>query len=371
MDFSKRQSRRSLNLFFAFWGLFAIASSLPRSRSIFLSTPTNLHNQLGNSLWDTTLFVVDCDEGRLDMVLNSILCLANVIGASKAAAAATVLCLHASCCLEAERAGLRTVMDRNQMLTVKGYRSYGKPKSHLDDVQLYREWAYLHLLEQGHSIFRTDADTCLKRDPLLPAAGPNELGPAADIIVSVQQLPVDEKWSFQWSCGAFDLGMTLNNGVSWIRSIPAVIAFLNYELGLGIALLSSEHNDGWSQKSFNMAMHSGGLCLAPADNRISSPIDALNDGLFLYGTTLDLNPKGSTVSYPRLYVAAFGVCSYRNGWNCSKAPLVHANGMVINLKRQALKQHDSWHLREDWETVKALEGGGPTSYLTSIRRKPI
>lgn len=344
--------------------ILAVANGKSRSKLLF---PTIHRSRLENSSWDTTLFVVDCDEGRLDMVLNSILCLANVIGASQAAAAATVLCLHASCCLEAERAGLRTVMDRNQMLTVKGYRSYGKPKSHLDDVQLYREWAYLHLLEQGHSIFRTDADTCLSRDPLLAAVGPNQLGPAADIIVSVQQLPVDGQWSFQWSCGAHDLGMTLNNGVAWLRSKPAVIEFLNYELGLGIALLSSEYDsDGWSQKSFNMAMHSGGLCLAPTDNRISNPTEALNAGLYLYGTTLALDTD--KVTFPQLHVAAFGVCSYRNDWNCSKAPLVHANGMVVSLKRQALKEHDSWHLRKDWENVHAMAVGGTAAYLTSIRQ---
>ena len=108
--------------------------------------------------WRDTVYLVDCDSGTYDMVLNAVLCLARALGSRELAVASTsILCMHDQCCAQARADGLRTLDDRAARALRDGFVSRGHPKAYLDHIQLLRDFAVLALLREGKSVL-------LKRD---------------------------------------------------------------------------------------------------------------------------------------------------------------------------------------------------------------
>jgi hypothetical protein len=277
------------------------------------------------------------------MVLNSLICWADVRGAVAAAEEFHVLCLSHGCCEYASSIGIKTI-GRNGTYEMYlnnrvGYTREPStpelPRSHLDDVMLVRDHAIQHLLHEGFSVFLSDADSCFLKDPMILIRENN-----LHLLSSAQpcKLPF---WSSNYSCtDDYELSLTLNGGIAYHSGSKDSAKFTAFAIGQAYRFSVSPNpkvKDGYGQKGMNVEAAHHGLCLTSTS--LAKQKTWGGEPLFgkINSTELKLN------------VGVFSVCSpCDNGAFCEDAFAVHANCRLGHHKQKFLHERGVWFLADSW-----------------------
>jgi hypothetical protein len=283
-------------------------------------------------------------------------CWAKVRGTAIAAEEFHVLCLSSQCCNVVSSIGIKTVGkdDIFQMyfLNREGFQNYPS-RSHLDNVMVTRELVVQHLLFQGYSILRADADACLTADVVTLA---NDL--SLGILVSAQD-PGHEfyktAWTNNYHCNGTQM-LTLNNGLAFLKGQPQVASFYSRAVGRSLRIMCKARLDdanGFGQKGFNEEVKSSDYCVQFGSDKW--------DGSLLSGET-------SNTDLPNFNISVFSVCSMCDEEVfCGSGFAVHANCLLGDDKRKFLEKHEVWYLQENWvKILPEVKGKNLKEVLNSL-----
>jgi len=303
------------------------------------------------------VFLVDCDDGTIDMVLNSLLCWAKVRGVDNAAKEYNVLCLSSRCCDMVSSFGLRHFgkddMFQMYIRNREGYQKYAQT-SHLDSVMITRELVVQHLLFQGYSVLRADADVCVTAD-LVALADDLSL----DMLVSAQDPGHSlhqTTWAHNYHCNGTQF-LSLNNGLAFVKGQPQVATFYALAVGRSLRIMVNDPSsaDGFAQKGFNQEAKESKFCV--------------NFGLGTWNGSM-LSGKTSYNALANFNISIFSVCSpCDRKLYCGSSYAVHANCLQGFQKRNFLDSQNAWHLHANWlEILAEMKGKGIEESIISLEK---
>jgi hypothetical protein len=282
-------------------------------------------------------------------------------GANKAAEEFHVLCLSSRCCDVVRSIGMKTIgkddIFEMYLLNRQGFQEY-KPRSLLDDVMVVRELVVQHLLFQGYSILRADADTCFTKD-IIPLVNDQSLG----MLVSAQD-PGEQfhqsAWANNYSCNGTQL-LTLNNGLAFLKGQRQVALFYSQAVGRSLRIMSEPNiNDanGFGQKGFNEEALSSDFCVMVGSDTWNGEI---------------LSGKTNYNESPNFGISIFSVCSSCDKeLYCGSSFAVHANCLLGHNKVKFLEMHKVWYLRENWaEILPELKKSSLTEVMNSLTKSSL
>lgn len=309
----------------------------------------------------SAMVVVDCDNETLDMVLNSWLCWAKLRGSEKAAEEFHVLCLSSQCCDVVSFIGMKTIgkddIFEMYLLNRKGFQEY-KPRSYLDDVMVARELVVQHLLFQGYSILRADADACFTKD-IIPLVNDPSLG----MLVSAQDPGKQyhqSAWANNYSCNGTQF-LTLNNGLALLKGQRQVASFYSQAVGRSLRIMSEANvidADGFGQKGFNEEALRSDFCIIFGSDTWNGEI---------------LSGKTNYNESPNFGISIFSVCSSCDKeLYCGSSFAVHANCLQGHNKVKFLEMHNVWYLRKNWaEILPELRKNNLTEVMRSLAKSSL